>query len=81
MNKVFQIIRDFVCKQEEQIHRGAFSCDNDIVWVVNSVTELQAYIIEVLTGERNNKCIHRPTYTDRPQTVTLDTREANKRFC
>ena len=25
---MFQIIRDFVCKQGEQIHRGAFSCDN-----------------------------------------------------
>ena len=26
---MFQIIRDFVCKQGGQIHRGAFSCDND----------------------------------------------------
>ena len=27
LNIVFQILRDFVCKQGEQIHRGAFSCD------------------------------------------------------
>ena len=29
LNKLFQIIRDFVCKQGGQIHRGAFSCDSD----------------------------------------------------
>ena len=35
LNKVFQIIRDFVRNQGEQIHSGAFSCDID----TNSCTQ------------------------------------------
>ena len=39
LNKVFQIIRDFDCKQGEQIYWGAFLCDM-YVWrvVVSSFT-------------------------------------------
>ena len=36
---MFQIIRDFVCKQREQIYRGAFLCD--IVIRVNDLVSKQ----------------------------------------
>ena len=41
LNKVFQIIRDFVFKQGEQIHRGAFSCDI----VIDSTFKLKGVLL------------------------------------
>ena len=37
LNKVFQIIRDFVCKQGEHIYRGAFLSDNGTADKFNNV--------------------------------------------